>query len=162
MSLDRTIAALHAAALSQLDRASTLEAIEGARVEFLGRKGKLSEISKEFGKLAPEERKSAGARLNAVKQDLEARLEARKAELESHALDARLESEWIDLTAPAPGPHAACKADVQKLCSGVQPGGGRIMACLKEHKDEVSQACRDSFQKMKPAHPDQGDSGKPQ
>jgi hypothetical protein len=64
--------------------------------------------------------------------------------------------------APAPGPHAACKADVQKLCSGVQPGGGRIMACLKEHKDEVSQACRDSFGKMKPAHPDQGDSGKPQ
>ncbi|HEY6347746.1 MAG TPA: phenylalanine--tRNA ligase subunit alpha [Bryobacteraceae bacterium] len=105
MNLDQTIAELHAAALAQLGRASTLDAIEAARVEFLGRKGKLSEISKEFGKLAPEERKSAGARLNAVKQDLEARIEACKAELESHALDARLESEWIDLTTAAPGPR---------------------------------------------------------
>jgi phenylalanyl-tRNA synthetase alpha chain len=103
MDLDQTISALHSAFLAQLDRASTLEAIEAVRVEALGRKGKLSEISKNFGKLPPEERKTAGARLNQFKQDLEARLEARKADLQSTALDAQLESEWLDLTAPAPG-----------------------------------------------------------
>ena len=103
MDLDQTISALHSAFVAQLDRASTLEAIEAVRVEALGRKGKLSEISKNFGKLPPEERKTAGARLNQVKQDLEARLEARKADLQSTALDAQLESEWLDLTAPAPG-----------------------------------------------------------
>ena len=105
MDLDQTISALHSAFVAQLDRASTLEAIEAVRVEALGRKGKLSEISKNFGKLPPEERKTAGARLNQVKQDLEARLEARKADLQSTALDAQLESEWLDLTAPAPGPR---------------------------------------------------------
>ena len=105
MDLDQTISALHSAFVAQLDRASTLEAIEAVRVEALGRKGKLSEISKNFGKLPPEERKTAGARLNQVKQDLEARLEARKADLQSTALDAHLESEWLDLTAPAPGPR---------------------------------------------------------
>jgi len=105
MDLNQTISALHSAFLAQLDRASTLEAIEAVRVEALGRKGKLSEISKNFGKLPPEERKTAGARLNQVKQDLEARLEARKADLQSTALDAQLESEWLDLTAPAPGPR---------------------------------------------------------
>ena len=35
-----------------------------------------------------------------------------------------------------------CKADVEKFCQGVQPGGGRIAACLKQHKDEVSPACK--------------------
>ena len=38
--------------------------------------------------------------------------------------------------------RAACTADAQKLCAGVQPGGGRIVACLKEHKDELSDQCK--------------------
>ena len=36
-----------------------------------------------------------------------------------------------------------CKADIQKLCGDVQPGQGRIQACLKQHKDEISQECKD-------------------
>jgi hypothetical protein len=38
--------------------------------------------------------------------------------------------------------RAACAEDVQKLCAGVQPGGGRIVACLKEHKDSLSDGCK--------------------
>jgi phenylalanyl-tRNA synthetase alpha chain len=105
MNLDQTISELHAVIVSQLDRASTLEAIEAARVESLGRKGRLNEVSKELGKLPPEERKRIGALLNSVKQDLEKRIEARKESLESAALDSQVDSEWIDLTAPAPGPR---------------------------------------------------------
>ena len=37
----------------------------------------------------------------------------------------------------------ACRADVQKLCKGVQPGGGRIVACLKQHESEVSPGCKE-------------------
>ena len=40
--------------------------------------------------------------------------------------------------------RAACLPDVKALCSGIKPGGGRIMACMKEHKDEVSQGCKDA------------------
>lgn len=43
--------------------------------------------------------------------------------------------------------HAACDSDIQKLCSGVQPGGGRILACLKQHKDEVSDTCKQAVAK---------------
>jgi Cysteine rich repeat len=38
--------------------------------------------------------------------------------------------------------RAACAADAQKFCAGVQPGGGRIVACLKEHKDSLSDGCK--------------------
>jgi len=38
--------------------------------------------------------------------------------------------------------RAACAEDAQKLCAGVQPGGGRIVACLKEHKDALSDRCK--------------------
>src|SRR5258708_35035820 len=43
--------------------------------------------------------------------------------------------------------RAAREADVQKLCAGVQPGGGRNLACLKQHKDEVSDGCKQAVQK---------------
>src|SRR5882762_6512898 len=38
--------------------------------------------------------------------------------------------------------RAACAEDAQKLCAGVQPGGGRIVACLKEHRDSLSDRCK--------------------
>src|ERR1700733_8038249 len=38
--------------------------------------------------------------------------------------------------------QAACAGDAQRLCAGVQPGGGRIVPCLKEHKDALSAQCK--------------------
>jgi Cysteine rich repeat len=38
-------------------------------------------------------------------------------------------------------PRAVCAGDIEKLCAGVPAGGGRILACLKQHKDEVSKGC---------------------
>jgi phenylalanyl-tRNA synthetase alpha chain len=95
----------HSIANEQLEHAVTIEEVEAIRVGALGRKGKLAEISKEFGKLSPEDRAALGKRLNTVKQELESKIASRKSALESSALDARLESEWIDVTAPAPGPR---------------------------------------------------------
>jgi phenylalanyl-tRNA synthetase alpha chain len=83
--------------------ARSKEELESARVEALGRKGKLAEISKEFGKVPPEERARLGKLLNDAKQMLETSWSARHAEMEAAALDERLDAEWIDLTTPAPG-----------------------------------------------------------
>ncbi|HEY8162916.1 MAG: cysteine rich repeat-containing protein [Methylocystis sp.] len=42
-----------------------------------------------------------------------------------------------------------CKDDVARLCSGVQMGGGRIMNCLKSHKEQMSVGCAQGLMKMK-------------
>jgi len=51
--------------------------------------------------------------------------------------------------AQAMDPMALCKSDVARLCPGVEPGGGRIIGCLKEHKMEMSVGCAKALQKMK-------------
>jgi len=38
--------------------------------------------------------------------------------------------------------HGACKADLEKLCKGVEPGGGRLAQCMKQHEAELSEACK--------------------
>src|SRR5579862_2460467 len=44
-----------------------------------------------------------------------------------------------------PDPRVACAADVQRLCSNVPSGGGRIIACLKQHQDQVSSGCKQAI-----------------
>jgi hypothetical protein len=43
----------------------------------------------------------------------------------------------------------ACRADVEKLCKGIQPGGGRIATCLKQHESELSPGCREAVAEAK-------------
>ena len=103
--MEQAILEFELAVRQRLASAADLERLEAARVEALGRKGRIAEFSREFGKLPPEQRAAFGKILNAVKQRLEAEIDARKAVLEAAALESRLESEWIDLTTPAPGPR---------------------------------------------------------
>jgi hypothetical protein len=51
-------------------------------------------------------------------------------------------SVWADNAQALAALRSACAADVQKLCAGVQSGGGRIIQCLREHKDALSAACK--------------------
>jgi hypothetical protein len=52
-------------------------------------------------------------------------------------------------TQAAKAPLALCKADAERICPGVAPGGGKIIACLKQHKDEVSVGCAKALKAMK-------------
>ena len=57
-----------------------------------------------------------------------------------------------------PSLQQACKADYKKLCADVQRGGGRIIACLNAHKDELTTACQEALLKAHPPAP-KSDSG---
>ncbi len=101
--IDARLAELQSRALADIAAAPDAETLEVIRVEVLGRKGSLAAVSKDMGKIAAEERAHVGKLLNATKQAVEAALTLRQEEFASAALAARLESEWVDLTLPAPG-----------------------------------------------------------
>lgn len=42
-----------------------------------------------------------------------------------------------------------CKSDVERLCPGIKPGGGRILKCLKANKKEMTVGCAQALQKLK-------------
>lgn len=94
---------LRRAALAAFASSVSIEELEEVRVQALGRKGTLAQISKEFGKLGPEQRAQLGKLLNSVKQDLETEFEQKKRRFAESELSARLAEEWIDVTLPAPG-----------------------------------------------------------
>jgi phenylalanyl-tRNA synthetase alpha chain len=97
------IEALAEGALARISAAANLDELETVRVEVLGRKGSLADFGKLMGKLSAEERVAAGKALNGAKTSLEAAFEIKKSAFEMAALDARLNSEWVDLTIPPQG-----------------------------------------------------------
>jgi phenylalanyl-tRNA synthetase alpha chain len=78
-------------------------ALENAKARYLGKEGSLTGLLKGLGKLSPEERPKAGARINEVKQQIEAALQARRDALQQQALNARLAAEALDVTLPGRG-----------------------------------------------------------
>ena len=118
--LEDQIKQLESAALERIHAANNLDELEAVRVDVLGRKGSLAQVSKEFGKLSPEERAAAGKALNSAKQTLEAAFDARKQSFAAGALDQRLQAEWLDLTLPAPGPRPGSLHPVTRIQTEIE------------------------------------------
>jgi phenylalanyl-tRNA synthetase alpha chain len=95
------LSTIRSEALDAVQAAADLGALEAARVAVLGKKGSVTGLMKTLGGLAPEQRKEFGARVNQLKGEIEAALEARKGSLSASALEARLVAEKIDVTLPA-------------------------------------------------------------
>ena len=87
-------------ALAALDAAETPAALEELRVKLLGKKGELTAVLKMMGKLSPEERPVMGQMANAVRAEIENKLEERKAAIHAAVLEAKLAAEAIDVTIP--------------------------------------------------------------
>ena len=87
-------------ALAALDEAATPAALEELRVRFLGKKGELTAVLKQMGKLTAEERPVMGQLANSVRALIEEKLEQRKAVIEAAVLESKLASEAIDVTIP--------------------------------------------------------------
>ncbi|MFM9816945.1 UNVERIFIED_CONTAM: phenylalanine--tRNA ligase subunit alpha [Spiribacter pallidus] len=90
-------------ALSAVAEAASLAALDEVRVNYLGKKGWLTEQLKALGKLPAEDRPAAGQAINQAKQRVNERLEARRAELERAELEAALKADRVDVTLPGRG-----------------------------------------------------------
>jgi phenylalanyl-tRNA synthetase alpha chain len=88
--------------LSAIADASDLAALEDVRISLLGKQGSVSALLKTLGSMTPEQRQVEGPRINGLRESVSGALAARKAALEAAALDAKLATERLDMTLPAP------------------------------------------------------------
>lgn len=114
------IETLLAEGLAAAEQAENAQDLDQVRVEYLGKKGALSQLRKGLGKLSPEERPAAGARINEVIQAVTEKLNARKAEFEAAALEAKLASETIDVSLPGRGEELGGLHPVTKTMARIE------------------------------------------
>lgn len=87
-------------ALAAMEETNSLEGLNEMKVKFLGKKGELTSILKEMGKLSAEERPVVGQLANEIRDDINKYLEEKSAYIKKQALNAKLALETIDVTLP--------------------------------------------------------------
>ena len=87
-------------ALSAMDTVQDIPTLEALRVKYLGKKGAVTAVLKQMGKLSAEERPVMGQIANDVRSQIEEKLDTAKETLEASALDAKLKSQVLDVTIP--------------------------------------------------------------
>ena len=90
--------ALKAKYLGQIADAGDEDTVETVRIAAVGKKGEVALKMRELGKMTPEERQVAGPALNALKDEINSAIAARKAAFADAALEARLNAEWLDVS----------------------------------------------------------------
>jgi phenylalanyl-tRNA synthetase alpha chain len=96
------ITTLEADISAAIAAAADAAALEAVRVSALGKSGSISELLKSLGGMSPDERREQGPKINGLRDRIQTAIAARKADLETAELDARLAAERVDLTLPAP------------------------------------------------------------
>lgn len=85
----------------QISQVKNKENLEEIRVEFLGKKGSVSAAFANLKNLEDEEKKSFGAKINEIRNEVSSKIDAKKEEFENIELNSRLQSEKLDVTQPA-------------------------------------------------------------
>ncbi|SUP41841.1 phenylalanine--tRNA ligase subunit alpha [Veillonella criceti] len=98
--MEELLKALKAEAEARIKSADALNALQEARVKYLGKKGEVTALLKGLGKLSPEERPRMGALVNTVRGELEGLISDVQASLEAKVMDAKLKAEKVDITLP--------------------------------------------------------------
>ena len=114
--------------LAAIEGAGDEAALEAVRVAALGKKGSISALLATLGKMSPDERKTEGAKINALKDSVGEALAARKNVLKEAALAARLAGETLDVTLPTRASGAGDRPHPSD-----QPGDGRTDRDLRRH-----------------------------
>ena len=98
--MKQQLEAIRKAAFDAISDAGKAEDLEALRVRYLGKKGELTAVLKQMGKLSAEERPVIGQLANDVRAKLEANIEEKTKELADKAMELKLKSEAVDVTIP--------------------------------------------------------------
>ena len=107
-------------ALQAIADSSDERSLEQLRVDYLGKKGSLTDLLKGLGKLAPEERPAAGERINVAKRQVQEALDQRRKHLVETALNRQLEAEAVDVTLPGRRQSAGGSHPVSRTIDRIQ------------------------------------------
>ena len=99
-SLESELETLKQAGQSAIAATQTPEELETLRIQYLGKKGQLSQILRGMGKLSAEERPRIGSLANDVKESLQSLIENQRQEQQSAKIQAKLAAETLDVTMP--------------------------------------------------------------
>ncbi len=99
-TLETDLQTLQQEAEKEITAVDSLEALEQLRINYLGKKGKLSQILRGMGKLSAEERPRVGSLANEVKEALQNNLDQQRNSLETAKLKKQLAAETLDVTMP--------------------------------------------------------------
>ena len=81
--------------------ADSLDVLEAIRIDALGKKGRISLMMRELGRMNAEDRRAAGQTLNKVKDDIATAIDAKQKILATAVLNERLEAERLDVSLPS-------------------------------------------------------------
>ncbi len=121
-----TLEVAASAAVAKIASISTIEALETLRVSWLGKQGRITDSMKKLGKIAPDQRKAEGARINAAKQQLIRSIGEQRAKIEAAALQQRLDSERVDVTLPGRGESVGTQHPLTKTLERIVDIFGRL------------------------------------
>lgn len=113
--MKQMLASLQEASLSAIAQVTDLQTLENLRIQYLGKKGKLTSILKQMGTLSPEERPVIGELSNTIRKELEETIAERRVQLEAKALEQRLLEETIDVTIPGASYEVGKKHPITKV-----------------------------------------------
>jgi len=119
-------------ALAAIEQAGALDELEALRVRFTGKKGEITALMKQLGRLEPEQRRTVGAQINQVKDAVIQALEARKADLEAAQLAEKLAAERIDVTLPGRGNRPGAIHPVTRMIRRIEEIFGSLGYAVAE------------------------------
>lgn len=124
--MQQDVAELVAQAQQQISEAPDSAAVESLRVSLLGKKGALTQQLKQLGSLPADERREAGAAINAAKQAVQSSLEARRIVLERSEAAQRLAGERIDVTLPGRAEPVAGAHPISRTIARIEQLFGQL------------------------------------
>lgn len=99
-SLKQKIETLQTEALEAFDKVKDQQMLDELRIKYLGRKGSVQALMKELKNVAPEDRRQVGQWVNDLKEKVQTVFDEKAAAIQQALEDARIASEWIDVTLP--------------------------------------------------------------
>lgn len=114
------ILAMETVAIDEINASESLKDLDAIRVKYIGKKGKLTDISKVMRHLSNEERPQLGQAMNQFKDNFNTALEAHKEKLEEQALAEKLASEKIDVTLPGKQPLRGSRHIITQIMEEIE------------------------------------------